>query len=154
MRLLLLAVGKPRHALLEQVHDDYAERIRALKVAYASRAVPEAERRGRLDDPHVVEREGRALLAALPEDGTVIALDRAGEMLDSPKLARKLAVWAAPAATFAIGGPLGLGGAILDRADAAWSLSRLTFPHELARVLVAEQLYRALTILRGLPYHK
>lgn len=151
---MVLSVGKPRHSLLDRVHDDYAERIRRFRVAYDDRFVPETRPGGRMDDRHVREREANALLGALPDVGTVVALDPAGSVLDSEGLARRLERWAAPAAVFVLGGPLGLGGALLDRADFRWSLSRLTFPHELARVLVAEQLYRAITLLRGVPYHK
>jgi 23S rRNA (pseudouridine1915-N3)-methyltransferase len=84
----------------------------------------------------------------------VVALDRSGALLDSEELARMLERWANPAATFLVGGPLGLHRTVFEGSDRVWSLSPLTFPHEIARALVAEQLYRAVTILRGVPYHK
>lgn len=154
MKLLLLTVGKPRHPLLDRVHDDYATRIRRFRIDYDHRFVPETKPSGRLDDRHVRDREAKTLLAALPREGTVVALDPAGTVLDSEGLARRLERWAAPGAVFVLGGPLGLGAPLLERADFRWSLSRLTFPHELARVLVAEQLYRGITLIRGVPYHK
>ena len=84
----------------------------------------------------------------------LIALDAAGRLFDSETLAEHIESWTTPAATLLIGGPLGLHSSIGEKAQLQWSLSPLTFPHELMRVLVAEQLYRALTILRGVPYHK
>ena len=86
--------------------------------------------------------------------GTVIALDPTGELLDTAAFATRLERWAARPASFAVGGPLGLPRSFVARVDAVWSLSPLTFPHEMVRVVLAEQLYRALTILRGIPYHK
>ena len=86
--------------------------------------------------------------------GKVVALDRPGEMLDSVALSRRLPGWATPQGTLLLGGPLGLHRELLDEADERWSLSALPLPHELARVVVAEQIYRALTLLRGVPYHK
>src|SRR4029079_4777981 len=77
-----------------------------------------------------------------------------GTQWSSEDVAARLEGWASPAACLVVGGPLGLHPSLLERASVRWSLSRLTFPHELVRVLVAEQLYRALSILRGLPYHR
>jgi 23S rRNA (pseudouridine1915-N3)-methyltransferase len=101
-----------------------------------------------------MEREARALREAVRGRGTMIALDRSGRQFGSRDLVRKLESWASPSAVFVIGGPNGLQRSLLEDADRVWSLSALTFPHELARVLVAEQLYRALTLMRGIPYHR
>jgi 23S rRNA (pseudouridine1915-N3)-methyltransferase len=136
------------------LHDDYAARIERLGVRYVARSVPEVRPTGRFTDEHVKERECQGLLGALATKGTVVALDRSGRTLTSESLARHLERWGRPRATFVIGGPLGLHPTLLERADWVWSLSSLTFPHELARALLAEQLYRAVTILRGVPYHK
>ena len=154
MKIRMLQVGKPRDAPAVALHDRYVERIERLGVGYAVSWVPEVQPDGRFSDEHVREREARALLEELDAKSTAIALDRGGQSLTSEELSRRLERWATPRATFVIGGPLGLHGGILDRADWRWSLSPLTFPHELARVIVAEQLYRALTLLRGVPYHK
>ena len=154
MRIVVVSVGKPRRTDLDAIHDDYAERIRRLRVEYSQRHAPDQAPASRLDTGPALEREARAVLELLPSSGTLIALDPAGEAPDSPGLARSLERWANPHATFVIGGPRGLGAPVLERATARLSLSRLTFPHELTRVLLAEQLYRSITLLRGLPYHK
>jgi 23S rRNA (pseudouridine1915-N3)-methyltransferase len=154
VRILLLSVGKPRDTAASALHDLYAGRILSFGVGYEARWVPEVRATGRYSDDHVREREGEALRSASPSAGTVVALDRSGGLLDSEELARMLERWANPAATFLVGGPLGLHRTVLEGSDRAWSLSPLTFPHEIARALVAEQLYRAVTILRGVPYHK
>jgi len=154
LKLRLLVVGKPRQRELEQLHERYAERIRRMGVAYSCGSVRETREGGRFSDDHVREREARALLERFDGKGTLIALHPAGSLLDTEQLAGRLEHWATPCATLLLGGPLGLHDTVLRRADVRWSLSPLTFPHELVRVLLAEQLYRALTLLRGLPYHK
>jgi len=156
MRFRLLLVGKPRDRQAASLHDSYARRIERLGVGYDTAWVAEVAPGGRYSEEHALEREARLLRERIGEkdQGTVVALDRRGRLMDSRELARRLERWAVPRATFVIGGPLGLHGSLLERSDAVWSLSPLTLPHELARVLVAEQLYRALTLLRGLPYHK
>jgi 23S rRNA (pseudouridine1915-N3)-methyltransferase len=154
VKLLLLSVGKPRDAAAAALHDLYADRIRGFGVAYEARWVPEVRPSGRYSDDHVRQREGKALLGRLPAAGTVVAVDPGGALLNSEGLAGALERWSSPAAAFLVGGPLGLHRSVLEAADRTWSLSPLTFPHEIARALVAEQLYRAITILRGVPYHK
>jgi 23S rRNA (pseudouridine1915-N3)-methyltransferase len=156
VRFQLLLVGKPRDRQAALLHDDYAKRIERLGVGYETSWIPEVASGGRFSAEHALEREARLLRERLGAtgQGNRVALDRSGRLLSSRELARKLESWAVPRATFVIGGPMGLHDVVLDAADAVWSLSPLTLPHELARVVVAEQLYRALTILRGLPYHK
>jgi 23S rRNA (pseudouridine1915-N3)-methyltransferase len=104
-----------------------------------------------------MEEEGKRLLARVPAGAEVVALDRRGAAWSSERLARyldELAIRASPGAAFLIGGAFGLSEEVLARASHRLSLSALTFPHELARLIMAEQLYRAGTILRGEPYHK
>ena len=98
-----------------------------------------------------------ALLAASAGPGQIICLHPAGDNLDSETFAGVISAAAGsavPAMTFVIGGPDGLGSNILAAADRRWSLGRLTWPHQIARILLAEQLYRATTILTGHPYHR
>jgi 23S rRNA (pseudouridine1915-N3)-methyltransferase len=156
VRIRLLSVGKPRDREPGILHDRYASRIEHLGVEYGADWVPEVTPGGRYSDAHVRQREAGSLRKRLAasERSTVIALDRDGRMLGSRELAGRLERWATPRAAFVIGGPLGLDPEFAAQADARWSLSPLTFPHELARVIVAEQLYRALTLIRGVPYHK
>jgi 23S rRNA (pseudouridine1915-N3)-methyltransferase len=154
VRLRLLQVGRPRDPEAAALHDRYSGRIRRLGVAYESDWVPDVKPGGRFSNEHVREREARLLADKLGRDGTVVVLDRRGQSLSSKALSRRIEGWATPRATFVVGGPLGLPDAFLELADFRWSLSSLTLPHELVRVMLVEQLYRALTILRGLPYHK
>jgi 23S rRNA (pseudouridine1915-N3)-methyltransferase len=151
---LVLAVGRPERGRLGPIFADYAERIRRFGVAFDARWVPEVAAGGRFSDAHVREREARSLRAALPKRGTVIALSPEGRSFTSQAFTRRLELWSQPLGVFVLGGPLGLDPAFQESADAALSLSSMTFPHELARVVLAEQLYRAITILRGVPYHK
>lgn len=152
MRLLLLGTGRLRPALRE-VCDDYLRRLGRL-VSIEEREAREAGRA-----PHAEARraeEDRRLLRLLPEHSAVTLLDPAGTAWSSEELARRLEAWrvAARDRALVIGGADGLGDALRARADERWSLGPLTLPHELARVIVAEQLYRAASILQGHPYHR
>ncbi len=108
--------------------------------------------------PHrAIEMEDTRLLARLPERAQIVALTRTGRGMSSTDLAGYLddhALQSTPEVCFVIGGAFGLGTGILDRAQKLWSLSEATLPHELARLVLAEQLYRAGTIIRNEPYHK
>ena len=154
MKIVVLSVGRPRDDAASALHDRYATRIRKFGVGYEARHVPEVKAGGAYTDDHVKEREAILLGETLDNGGHVVALDPLGKLMTTEQLAGRLESWATPRVTFAIGGPLGLDPAFVRRAKFTWALSPLTFPHELARVLVAEQLYRALTILRHVPYHK
>ena len=115
-------------------------------------------RAGRYWKFNVVEvASEKLLLARLPERAEIVALTRTGCGMSSSALARYLhdhALHSTPEVCFVIGGAFGLGSGILDRARKQWSLSEATLPHELARLVLAEQLYRAGTIIRNEPYHK
>jgi 23S rRNA (pseudouridine1915-N3)-methyltransferase len=156
LKIRLLTVGKPKGREISALHDHYAARIEQLGIRYEAASIGEVKTGGRFSDRHVMEREARLLHDFLEskEKSNVIALDRKGELFGSEELARRLGRWATPRATFVIGGPIGLHDDFLAAADYRWSLSPLTFPHELMRLLLAEQLYRAISIMRGTPYHK
>jgi 23S rRNA (pseudouridine1915-N3)-methyltransferase len=152
LELVVLAVGKLRPSLRE-AGDDYlvrlgrTGRIREVEVREASRAPTVAAQQA---------EEASRLLARRPDGARLVALARTGSPWSSQDLSRRLAGWqreGRPVA-LAIGGSHGLGRVLLDQADDRWSLGPLTLPHELARVVVLEQLYRAGTMLRGEPYHK
>lgn len=100
--------------------------------------------------------EGERMLAAVPKGSQVIALDVQGRSWSTEQLAKQLAGWIADGRGLAllVGGPEGLARPCVERADGLWSLSKLTFPHPLVRVILAEQLYRAWSILGGHPYHR
>lgn len=152
MRLVLAAVGKLRPAYREAC-DDYLARL-ARYADIAEHEVREAARAPTIAKQQALEAE--ALRAKLPAGGTLVVLDRTGEGWSSERLAERLDRWRLEArpVTFLLGGSTGLAPDLVAAADARWSLGALTLPHELARVVVAEQLYRAWTILRGEPYHK
>lgn len=154
MRVLLLAVGRPRDRALVAAIRAYEARIthhfrfQAVEVRDAAATVPDERAR---------EEEAAALLHAIPEGFRLVALDPRGVAWSSEELAEflgDLALHGHPGVAFALGGPRGLGESLLRRADRRWALSRLTLPHELARLVLVEQLYRAGTILRGVPYHR
>jgi len=154
MRIRLLCVGKPREPGPSRLHDDYAARLARLGVRYETDWVADVKPGGRYSSEHALEREARSLLDRVEARDTVVALHEGGDLLTSRQLADAIERWATPRATLIVGGPLGLHATVLERAAHTWSLSPLTFPHELVRSLVAEQLYRAMTIRRGIPYHK
>jgi 23S rRNA (pseudouridine1915-N3)-methyltransferase len=154
LRILVLSVGRPDRSPFGAIFEDYAARIRRFGVAFEARFVPEVEPGGRYADGHVREREARSLASALPKRARVVALDPTGAALTSEAFAKHLEAWSSPVSAFVLGGPLGLDPAFRASADTALALSAMTLPHDLARVLAVEQIYRALTILRGVPYHK
>jgi 23S rRNA (pseudouridine1915-N3)-methyltransferase len=155
MKLHVLAVGKPRGPLAAPIAD-YESRVRHYFGFEAVEVKEQPFRRGgRVEQ--VVEEEGRRLLGRLSPGHELVALHREGKGWSSERLADFLAeaaVNGAPGVSFAIGGAFGLSPEVLDAARRHMSLSELTLPHELARLVLAEQLYRAGTIARGEPYHK
>lgn len=154
MRARLICVGKPKNRHATALYDDFEDRISKLGLDLSSGWVAEERSGGRYSDDHVIERESRSLLAAADKGVRLVALDRRGRQFESTELAPLLQRWTTPAAAFVLGGPLGHHESLLDHADEVWSLGTLTLPHELARVVAAEQIYRAMTLIRGVPYHK
>ena len=139
MRYHVVAVGRMRDAALRAACDRYLERLRRYT------KVEERE----------VKAEAR-ILDAMAEGSCLVALAEQGEQWTSAQLADWTARWELEGrdVTFALGGAEALPAPVLRGAQRIWSLSRLTFPHELARVVLYEQLYRAYTIRRGEPYHR
>ena len=138
MKLVVVAVGKLRGAELRAVADDYFSRLRKY-VPYEEREVKTADE----------------LAGKIPEGAFVVALEVNGEALSSPELAKRVELWGRRGkgvVAFLIGAADGIPAPLSARADARISLSRMTLPHRLARIVLAEQLYRAMTILRGEPY--
>lgn len=150
----MLAVGRPNRARFGPMFDDYAQRVCRFGVPFDARWVPQVRAGGRFSDAHVREREARTLREALPERCNVIALSPEGRPTPTEAFALRLTQWSEPLVAFVLGGPLGLDPAFRKTAHATLSLSPMTLPHELARVVLAEQIYRAITIMRGVPYHK
>lgn len=148
----LIAVGKLRPAFREAC-DEYLARLRRFGEV-EEREIREGPASASAEEQR--RAEGRRMIEVIPDRAAVIVLDRTGTAWSSTALAAQLDRWRQHHRTLAlvIGGSTGVDESVVARADARWSLGPLTLPHELARVVVVEQWYRALTILHGLPYHK
>jgi 23S rRNA (pseudouridine1915-N3)-methyltransferase len=154
MRFTVVSVGKPRDAALAAAIRDYEERAsRYWPLGHAE--VREEPSRARTPD-EVRTREGARLRAAIPKGSSVWLCDAAGKRHTSEEFAKWMqrAREHARDVAFIIGGAFGLDAELKAKSAGAISLSSLTFPHELARLVLAEQMYRAGTIIRGEPYHK
>lgn len=155
MRIHLLAVGTRPAPWITAGFQDYASRL-PRECHLRLTEVPTAKRARNTPLTTVLDQEGQRLLAAVPTGARVLALDRGGEAWDTPSLSTAVKGWMMDGRDVAllIGGPDGLAPACLGRAERCWSLSPLTLPHGLVRVVIAEQLYRAFSLLRGHPYHR
>jgi 23S rRNA (pseudouridine1915-N3)-methyltransferase len=155
MRISVIAVGTRMPAWVEQGITEYTKRLpRELQVVW--REIPLGRRGKDVSVSAVCAAEGEQILKAIPAGERVVALDVQGKRVSTEELARQLAAWQMSGDNYnlLIGGPDGLSPACLARADLRWSLSDLTLPHPLVRVLLAEQLYRAWTITVNHPYHR
>jgi len=154
MAVYLVAVGKLKNAALRNACGDYYERVQH----YLKLLVCEVRDGGRPDRDAEAARksEGKALLKAVPSGALVVAVTRTGRARSSRELAEQMEQWRKEHrdVVFVMGGAHGLDATVLAASDLRLSLSTLTFPHELARLILLEQLYRACTISRGEPYHK
>lgn len=156
MRLRVIAVGQRMPGWVNEAWRDYVMRLpRGLQPELTE--IPLGSRSGRnADMVRAKQAEGERVLKALPKQGRVVALDERGDAWSSLQLAAQLADWQQQGedVSLLIGGPDGHDAQVLQRAQGLWSLSRLTLPHAMVRVLLAEQLYRAWTLNTGHPYHR
>ena len=155
MKIKIIAIGRIKARGFQLAQADYLQRLqRYTKIELTElKDVPTHNR----TVAHIQEDESRTILNALPDDAFWVVLDRRGEALSSEAFAaflERLANERTKTVAFAIGGPHGFSDLLRIRADRLLSLSAMTFPHELARVMLLEQLYRAFTILKGEKYHK
>ena len=154
MRIAVVAVGKLKEPFWRAAADEYLKRLGA----YATvRVVEVADRDSGADERRALAEEGADVLRALPEGAHVIALDLGGKQLSSEGFSARLdalGVSGRSSVAFVIGGSVGLAPEVLSRADERLSLGPMTLPHNLARVVLLEQIYRAFRISRGEPYHK
>ncbi|MEO8857321.1 MAG: 23S rRNA (pseudouridine(1915)-N(3))-methyltransferase RlmH [Burkholderiaceae bacterium] len=155
MRVRLIAVGERMPAWVAEGFAEYRKRLSHDLPLELIELKPGIRGKGR-DDARATQDEGNAILAALPQDIHVVALDGRGKTWSSEELAAQLAKWRMSGRdlAFLIGGPDGHSSEVLQRADQRWSLGSLTLPHMLVRLVLAEQLYRATTIMSGHPYHR
>jgi 23S rRNA (pseudouridine1915-N3)-methyltransferase len=159
MQIRIIAVGRIKEKFLQEGIAEYEKRLRPYAKVQVIE-VPE-EKRPASASPSVqrvaMEKEGERILAVIPEGSFVVALAIQGEDWSSTALAEAISHWEMAGrnqVAFIIGGDLGLSPAVLARSDLKFSLSRMTFTHPMARLLLIEQIYRAFRILRGEPYHK
>ncbi len=159
MRLAILCTGKLKEPYWRDAAEEYKKRM----TRYAEVEVletpdePVPERFSEAQRIQAMNREGERMLAQIGPRDFVVALSITGKRLTSEAFAKQMEHWMAGGYTrimFVIGGSLGLSSAILARADAQFSLSDLTFPHQLARIVLLEQVYRAFKIISNEPYHK
>ncbi|MDX1634761.1 MAG: 23S rRNA (pseudouridine(1915)-N(3))-methyltransferase RlmH [Marinobacter sp.] len=155
MRLRLVCVGQKMPDWVSQGYQEYARRMPPeLPLELAEIAM--AHRGKNPDIARLVQREGEAVLAATGRTDRLIALEVGGRPWSTEKLAQQLEHWQQDGrdVSFLVGGPDGLADICRERADQQWSLSPLTLPHPLVRIVLAEQLYRAWSITRNHPYHR
>lgn len=159
MKITLVAVGKIKEQFFADAIKEYEKRLsrycRLETIQVADEKTPDGA--GEALENQIKEKEGQRILAQIRDGAYVIALAVEGRMLDSEELAGKLGqlgVEGVSQIVFVIGGSLGLSKRVMERADYALSFSRMTFPHQLMRVILLEQVYRSYRILNHQPYHK
>ncbi|HKE94558.1 MAG TPA: 23S rRNA (pseudouridine(1915)-N(3))-methyltransferase RlmH [Povalibacter sp.] len=155
MLLRLIAAGTRMPAWVNQAFEEYAGRLTA-DYRLELREIALGQRSGSATAQQAMAKEGERMLAAIPPRSYVVALQVTGKALSSEQLAQFLQTRARDGrdVAFLIGGPDGIAPELDAKADLRWSLSALTLPHGLARVMVAEALYRAVSIVKGHPYHR
>ncbi len=154
MKTDLIVVGRTTDAHILALIDDYRERI-GHYMPFATTVIPELRATKNLSQEQQKQQEGELILRQLQPQDTVVLLDEHGQELRSVELARWLErrQQTSRRLVFVVGGPYGFSDAVYQRAQDRLSLSRLTFSHQLVRLVFVEQLYRACTIIRGEPYH-
>lgn len=153
MRVRFVWVGKTRNEHLRALVEEYLKRLKR----FARCEVLEVRESAARTKEAGIEEEGKRILGGLHPDALTVLLDVEGREWDSRELAAQMERWQAAAmkeVAFIIGGHWGVSREVAERARVRWSLSQLTLTHEMARVLLVEQIYRAYTIMHGLPYQK
>lgn len=159
MRIVVAAVGRLKQGPETELYERYAKRAAQTGRSIGLRDIDTIEiRESRAADAgkRMIE-ESIALANVIPDDAAAVLLDARGENLDSGELAARLGQWrddGRPAAAFVIGGPDGLAASLQEKAELRLAFGAATWPHQMVRVMLMEQLYRATTILTGHPYHR
>ena len=155
MKISFWSIGKNNEAYIKPGVEEFTERIsRYFKVEW--NIIPVPKNAASLSEMDLKKKEGETILAWLSKEDYLVALDEGGKQFASEDLATFLQAKAndnVKQIVFLIGGAFGLSNAVLKRANYKWSLSELTFPHQLVRLILAEQVYRACTILKNEKYH-
>lgn len=159
MNITIVSVGKLKEKYLKQGIDEYKKRLNAYAkvsiIEVADEKAPETMSEAEMKE--VKRKEGERILSHIAPDAFVITLEIEGKMLGSEQLAKKLdelATYGKSKVVFVIGGSLGISQDVQKRSDLALSFSKMTFPHQLMRLVLLEQVYRSFRINRGEPYHK
>ena len=155
MQIHLIAVGQRLDDWVNQGFTEFAKRLPPECRINLIEVAPN-KRTKNSDISRVIEEEGERLLGAVPPRSHIIALDAGGKQWSTPQLADQMGNWLGDGRDISllVGGPDGLSDKCKTTAETHWSLSKLTLPHPLVRVLIAEQIYRAWSILKGHPYHR
>jgi 23S rRNA (pseudouridine1915-N3)-methyltransferase len=155
MKLLFMSVGKPHETYIKHGVDDFTGRV-AKYFPAEWQLIPAPKNAAVLREPELKKQEAKAILQALQKDDLLVLLDECGRQLTSPELAQLIQQQANESTkklVFLIGGAFGVDDEVKQRANITWSLSKLVFPHMLVRLILAEQVYRACSILRNEKYH-
>ena len=155
MQIHMIAVGNRMPPWVREGYDEYAKRLPA-ECELILKEIAPGRRFKHSDLTRIIDEEGQRMLAAISKDSHVVALDPPGHQWSTRELSEALDRWQRKGTkvTLLVGGPEGLSDACRCRADEVWGLSKLTFPHPLVRIIVAEQLYRSWSLLRNHPYHR
>lgn len=155
MQINLISVGNKMPGWIQQGYDEYAKRM-PRECNLVLKEIMPGKRGKNSDVSRIVRDEGERMIAALPARSHIVTLDIPGKQWTTPDLSVAMKKWLESGQNVAlmIGGPEGLADSVRDVAKESWSLSKLTFPHPVVRILVAEQLYRAWSILNNHPYHR
>lgn len=159
MKITLITVGKLKEKFFRDAVDEYAKRLNRYCRLEIREAADEKtpEKASEVQREQILQKEGERILKLIPEDAFAVTLEIEGRRLSSEAFAEeigRLAVGGTSHIVFVIGGSLGLHNIIKERSDLAVSFSDMTFPHQLMRVILLEQIYRAYRIINGEPYHK
>jgi 23S rRNA (pseudouridine1915-N3)-methyltransferase len=155
MKIEFLLIGKTEAAYLRDGISLYEERLKHY-TSYSKKEIPDIKNSSSLSKEQVKEREGEQILKNLTETDELVLLDERGAQLTSEDFALRVERWSVRGVkkiVFAVGGAYGFSDALYKRANEKISLSRMTFSHQMVRVIFLEQLYRAFTIIKGEPYH-
>lgn len=155
MRLKILAVGTRMPGWVNEAYTEYAKRL-PHEIRLEVIELPLGQRGKNSDIRRAIAKEGEAMLKAIDDRDRVVALDVKGKPWSTEQLAVELRNWQGSGSNYCllVGGPDGLAPECLARAEQRWSLSNLTLPHPLVRIVLAEQIYRAWSVNAGHPYHK
>ena len=154
MKMTLLTVGKTGAPWIKEALDIYSSRL-SRYVRFSVKEIPDLKKAASLSKNQVKEKEGERILQSLKDSDRVVLLDERGKEMRSVDFAKEISGYLSLGKdiVFVIGGAYGFSDAVYSRSEGMLSLSRMTFSHQMARAIFAEQLYRAFTILKGEPYH-